>query len=638
MIADSERLRRAALAALVGALLCLLGSETRAQTAPAPSSMVSAAVAPTGPAPSSPAPSTPVASTPAPSTPVQTPKASKPVSKAPPRVAVPTPVAVPAPDAVPAKSPAPGLPRIVKVEPTEVVWGTPVKVTGEFFPAKPEHITIFLDDFELGHPIDIASDGKSFDFIVPKEIERGATKIALPRTTYMLRVAWVREGTVLGATTPAQRDAGYVRVVSDSRKELKLTNVRPALIGPRTHDVVLMGEGFGGTSAGYSLLIDDQDVPVCWSEPCAEGIALRGVVASDHEIKLGGRFPSMGTGPRMLSLRSDDTINAASAQVLFTEMVPSQIKETALQVSAALLLLVLVIALLGGGPHKVYKTTYWARAFLIDPETDTYSLSKLQFYAWSAAAVFGYFYLTLSRTLIQGQLSLAEVPDNLPGILAISAGTAMLAAGIAKGRGPKAAGGVQPSFSDLITTGGVVSPERFQFLLWTLVAIAGFVLLLLRTDPGTSTDLPKVPDSLLILSGISAACYLGGKLVRAPGPVVDEIIARPGSLELVVIGRNLSANATFLIDGQPITGLLGGSNDESTLRPNVLELEKEGSDLAKRLLLRVVSPESLRMDKEQPFPEVLTLTVVNPDNQKAVWPVKLSEALRYKIETLVGHP
>ena len=123
--------------------------------------------------------------------------------------------------------------------------------------------------------------------------------------------------------------------------------------------------------------------------------------------------------------------------------------------------------------------------FLLDQETDTLSLSKFQLYAWTGVAVFGYTYLTVARSLIQGVFEFAPIPEGLPGILAVSGGTAALAAGINNVRGPKGAGEEQPSFADLITTGGVVVAERFQFLVWTVLGALAFLFLVVFSDPAT---------------------------------------------------------------------------------------------------------------------------------------------------------
>src|SRR6185437_522955 len=60
----------------------------------------------------------------------------------------------------------------------------------------------------------------------------------------------------------------------------------------------------------------------------------------------------------------------------------------------------------------------------------------------------------------------------------------------------------------------------FQFFIWTIVGIIGFISLLIFADPSTLSALPKLPDNFLTIMGISSAAYLGGKAVRNAGPVV----------------------------------------------------------------------------------------------------------------------
>ena len=171
--------------------------------------------------------------------------------------------------------------------------------------------------------------------------------------------------------------------------------------------------------------------------------------------------------------------------------------------------------------YKVLDQSYslWATLF-IDKETDTYSLSKLQFYLWTLVALVGYVYAFLGHCLVQGQLALVDVPSGLSGLLAISASTAAMATGIHTIRGAKGAGPVQPSFGDFLTTGGIVAPERLQLLVWTFVGCAGFLFVVVATDPGNVQGLPQVPDGLLLLMGVSSFGYVGGKVARNPGPIL----------------------------------------------------------------------------------------------------------------------
>src|SRR5262249_43995710 len=135
---------------------------------------------------------------------------------------------------------------------------------------------------------------------------------------------------------------------------------------------------------------------------------------------------------------------------------------------------------------------------LLDKATDTFSLSRAQFYVWTAVAVYGYAYLTAAWTLLQGRLEFAPVPQGLPGIIAASAGTAVVVEAVGSSK-TKGAGAEQPSWTDFITTGGMVVPERLQFFVWTLVGALTFVGLVLVSDPGVVSTLPSVPQEFLVL-------------------------------------------------------------------------------------------------------------------------------------------
>lgn|GEM_PF-4783596 len=161
--------------------------------------------------------------------------------------------------------------------------------------------------------------------------------------------------------------------------------------------------------------------------------------------------------------------------------------------------------------------------FFLDRETATYSLSKFQFYVWTAAAVIAYIYLNASRCLVQGACEFLDVPTNLPGIVLISASTVALAQVVTLQRGPKGAGEQHPSLADFIASGGIVSAERVQFFLWTIIGALVFLWLVVTQDPVSIRELPKVPDGFVQLMGISSFGYLASKAARRPGPVINSI-------------------------------------------------------------------------------------------------------------------
>jgi hypothetical protein len=254
-------------------------------------------------------------------------------------------------------------------------------------------------------------------------------------------------------------------------------------------------------------------------------------------------------------------------------------------------------------------------AIFLDPETNTYSLSKTQFYAWTFAAIFGYVYLIISKSWVQGDVTFPDIPDNLPGIIFVSASTTAVAVGITSAKGSKGSGELNPSLADLVSSGGVIAAERLQFVVWTIIGIITFIALTLATEPGHIKDLPTIPEKFLLLMGISSFGYLGGKLARKPGPVISKIEAEAGSLVLTIQGSCLSPDGTFKIDDTdvPLTALNNNAHPDG--KPEIVE-NSDQPGFAKVLRL-VIEP----TDATQKWLSgAHTLTLINPDGQKANCP------------------
>jgi hypothetical protein len=239
----------------------------------------------------------------------------------------------------------------------------------------------------------------------------------------------------------------------------------------------------------------------------------------------------------------------------------------------------------------------------------------------------------MARSLIQWNFEFAPIPDGLPGILMVSVSTTAVAAGVNAARGPKGAGWLKPRLADLITAGGVVSAERFQFFVWTLLGVASFLFLVVSNDPAKLHDLPKIPDGFLYLMGISSFGYLGGKLARKPGPVIEFVTAEYNALVIEIRGRNLSTKATFRIDGQEVTYTLKGQNQPAGAPPAdaVLEVIPQAGETADGefvSLLRVTLskpaewlaaklPGQIATADEWWLTDKHILVVTNPDGQMA---------------------
>jgi hypothetical protein len=308
-------------------------------------------------------------------------------------------------------------------------------------------------------------------------------------------------------------------------------------------------------------------------------------------------------------------------------------------------------AVIAGESQNVLTT------FLLDAETNSLSLSKFQFYSWTAAAIFGYLYMLLVRALIQGHFDLPDLPTNLPGLLLISSSTSVVAKGITTVRGPKGAGGIQPSLADFVTVGGVVSIERFQFFVWTVLGIFSFLFLIGSQSPDQFHGLPSVPQAFLYMMGVSSSGYLGGKLVRKAGPVIDSITGKATrdaagkltNVSLDIKGRCLSREATFWIQGKELTFELKkpqGAVASPVQKDAMLELvaadaQMKDPTLASELVLTILNPLAWLKEKgerEDLFGPVTLLaaegeaaiptknilvTISNPDGQMAEWDCKL---------------
>jgi hypothetical protein len=214
--------------------------------------------------------------------------------------------------------------------------------------------------------------------------------------------------------------------------------------------------------------------------------------------------------------------------------------------------------------------------------------------------------------LCQGVLELADIPENLPGILAISASATVLSVQITKQKGPKGAGEAHPSVKDLISAGGIVQPERVQLLVWTLVAIVSFLLVVLRSDPTSISNLPGIPERLLWLSGVSTFGYLGGKMARRAGPVIDEVRVGADKSVLTVLGQELDVAATFEIDKTPLDTYLDPTPGQA-----VQAVTPRGAkESATELQLTLVKRESSWLVPGK----TVELTIINRDGQRAAWP------------------
>jgi hypothetical protein len=314
----------------------------------------------------------------------------------------------------------------------------------------------------------------------------------------------------------------------------------------RAANLVLRGRGFQPQNPQDNVLYINsvrQAFTVGDCSVAADDIAMpRAIVAQvvdDQEIDL-CRVPVPDSGEFRVQVAVGDEI---SEPQIFRVYAYGKASVALMAAFIALILALLPLFLLSWvkESYTISRQDYKLRLLFLDPQTDTYSLSKLQFYLWTNAALFGYAYLFISRVLVQHGIW-PDIPPNLPGVIAIAAGTSVSSQVITSSKGSKGAGALYPGFADFITSGGVVAADRLQMLLWTLFGVGAFIVTTLGQAPAMIQGLPTVPDHLLYMMGLSSAGYLGGKLARKAGPVVVEISISPADSDDAIIAAASAAS------------------------------------------------------------------------------------------------
>jgi hypothetical protein len=75
-------------------------------------------------------------------------------------------------------------------------------------------------------------------------------------------------------------------------------------------------------------------------------------------------------------------------------------------------------------------------------------------------------------------------------------------------------------------------------LVWTIVGVAIFLFTALQHGPEEIQALDPVPSGLLYLMGLSSLGYLGGKLARGAGPVINELSIVPAESDTALHDEN----------------------------------------------------------------------------------------------------
>jgi hypothetical protein len=200
---------------------------------------------------------------------------------------------------------------------------------------------------------------------------------------------------------------------------------------------------------------------------------------------------------------------------------------------------------------KKYRQDSWrslATTLFLDKDSNTYSLSKCQAFAWTAVLIGSYLYFALGTGVLIGKDHIPDLNAGLLGLLSISYGGLVLARGLNKINPKNDRTDEPPRLSDLITEGGVLSLTRLQLVGFTLTIIAVFLYYVCSSDLFVN-GLPEIPSTLNGLLLVSQGGYLGGKMLG--DMAINHILPKKasGGKTLKLLGSGFVDKTKVLIQG-----------------------------------------------------------------------------------------
>jgi len=312
----------------------------------------------------------------------------------------------------------------------------------------------------------------------------------------------------------------------------------------------------------------------------------------------------------------------------------------ALGIVALLSLIVFVLV------RFVYKVSEGQQRFnfvkmlLLEQTNQTYSLSRAQFLAWLLVIVFSYLFLFFAHGFIEGDWFFPNIGNAVYAFF-ISLGTLIISQGTSMVQGPKGAGELHPSLADLVVHGGVLALDRVQQLIWTAIALGMFVYITISTY-ATASALPEIPMQLIVLMGLSSAGYLGGKMVRGAGPVIDEASSTADTV-VNVKGKHLSKDAFVWFDGERVEKVEVVADDPDDpvkfakeLKLTVPALTVDGWN-AVHHAITVINNDAQRADWRTPLEISVTPGAPDPTN-KVTLAIKTARAVKGATVSVPGAP
>jgi IPT/TIG domain-containing protein len=243
------------------------------------------------------------------------------------------------------------------------------------------------------------------------------------------------------------------------------------------------------------------------------------------------------------------------------------------------------------------------------------STSKLKPFLWFLVVFFSYSVLYAARVKKGETEAVPEIPVNLLLALGFSIGTWVAAKSITESQlasgqisKPPVTDSASPGAdSDTAGVGAIVQDDKgfpdlakIQTVGWTLLAIVVYLVSVDRTlrailGPTPLQPMPFLPDidsSLMVLTGLGDAAYLGKKLVTTRMPVISRLSPNAGKVgtEVTIIGSAFGANqlgSKITIDGAEFNGKINAWNDTEIKFEIPSKHPKDGSDLTAGKIIQI---------------------------------------------------
>jgi hypothetical protein len=190
------------------------------------------------------------------------------------------------------------------------------------------------------------------------------------------------------------------------------------------------------------------------------------------------------------------------------------------------------------------------RTLFIEKNTETYSLSKVQAFAWTVVLIGSYVYYAVGRGILVGRAEIPDLNEGLLSLLAISYTGLIASRGISKKKPKNEFAPTPPRWTNLITEGNSISITRLQLIGFTIAGIAVYIFYMSGSDLFFK-GMPDIPPTLNGLMAISQGGYLGGKIVG--DTAVNYVTPRRARVSeiITIFGVGFLDKTKVLIQGAP---------------------------------------------------------------------------------------